>query len=85
MNVQSLILRGSEREVSEQPPCKEQGLWGSHIQGGKSSSWTRKYGNWQFAALPLLYLRKLGNVSDRGCPKNIKEANLFAKGGNNTG
>ena len=35
--------------------------------------------------LPLLYLRKLHSVSDRGCPKNIKEANLFAKGGNSTG
>lgn len=35
--------------------------------------------------LRLLYFRKLQNVSDRDCPQHIKEAKLFAKGGNSTG
>lgn len=81
----SLSCMGVRGRLVNSHLVRSRSCGGSHMQGGKSSSWSKKYGNWQFAALPLLYWRKLGNVSDRGCPKNIKEANLFATGGNSTG
>lgn len=70
-----------EREVSE---CHPEG---AGLMGGLTYGQKKHLTGWKLWKRTVCSsaLRKLGNVSDRGCPKNIKEANLFAKGGNSTG
>lgn len=69
----------------EEPPCRERALWGLTHREKKAVHGAENMETDILQLLPLLCLRKLQSVSGRGCPKTIKEANLFAKGGNSTG